>query len=47
VEKSAIVRDQRDLPVALFSTEWSLRWVTEQNPSLRFYESPAILLQQP
>ncbi|KYZ77383.1 peptide chain release factor 3 [Anaerosporomusa subterranea] len=47
VEKSAIVKDKHDLPVALFSTEWSLRWVTEQNPSLRFYESPTILLQQP
>ena len=47
VEKSAIVRDKHDLPVALFSTEWSLRWVAEQNPSLRLYTSPATLLQQP
>lgn len=47
VEKSAIVRDKHDLPVALFSTEWSLRWVAEQNPSLRLYSSPAPLLQQP
>ncbi len=45
LEKTALVRDQHNLLVAMFTTEWSLRWVAEQNPSLRFYESPAILLQ--
>ncbi|MDU4960734.1 MAG: peptide chain release factor 3 [Sporomusaceae bacterium] len=43
LEKSAIVLDRNDLAVGLFTTEWSLRWVREQNSTLRFVASPADL----
>lgn len=43
VEKSALVKDRFESTVALFNNEWSLRWVTEQNPQLQFLTSPNYL----
>lgn len=45
VDRNAIVFDKNDLPVALFSNEWALRWAVEQNPDIHFFESPQRLLQ--
>jgi peptide chain release factor 3 len=36
-----IIYDRKGRPVALFTNEWSLRWVSEKNPKIRFLEVPS------
>ena len=36
-----IIFDRKNRPVALFNNEWSLRWVSEKNPKIKFLEVPS------
>lgn len=40
MDRSMLVRDGRERPVALFTNEWSLRFVEEHNPKVRFLPAP-------
>ena len=41
LESGMLVVDIKDRPVALVNNEWSLNWVTERNPDLKFLTVPA------
>lgn len=41
MDSGMIIRDIQERPVALFRNDWSLRWVTEQNPDVEFLAAPA------
>lgn len=45
IESDQILRDAKDRPLALFTNEWSLRWVEERNPDIRFLVDPPELLE--
>ena len=40
IDSGMVIRDIQDRPVLLLSNEWSLRWVEERNPDVRFLAVP-------
>lgn len=40
LEADQILRDYRDRPLALFTNDWTLRWVEERNTDIRFLIDP-------
>ena len=40
IDSGMVIRDIQDRPVLLLSNEWSLRWVEERNPDVKFLAVP-------
>lgn len=40
MDSGMIVEDIKDRPVALIGNEWSLNWICERNPDIKFFEVP-------
>ena len=40
IDRAMIVRDAKDRKVALFQSDWALRWSEDNNPKIGFLLSP-------
>jgi peptide chain release factor 3 len=40
IDSGMIIHDIKERPVLLLSNEWAIRWVSERNPDIQFFEVP-------
>ena len=40
IDSGMIIHDIKERPVLLLSNEWAIRWVSERNPDVQFFEVP-------
>lgn len=40
IDSGMLIHDIKERPVLLLSNEWAIRWVSERNPDVEFFEVP-------